>query len=108
VRAATEFGLERLKACADSVYAVHTLKKGISEAYPAETVPGKVALMEQIEGGLSKTSSRGKLSKHSLGYKKSEALYSRYEGNTPNNVFPVFWWEKNLAEIERERLLICR
>ena len=109
VIAGMDFGLERLEATADSVYAQYSLKKGISGEFPAEVVSEKIALMDRLESQLSgSSSSRGKLARHNLGYKKSEALYSRYEGNTPNNVFPIFWWEKTARGDERDKLLTCR
>lgn len=108
VIAGMDLGLERLKATADSVFAEYSLKKGISGEYPTELVPAKIAMMDRLESQLGGSSSRGKLSRHKLGYKKSEALYSRHEGNTPNNVFPIFWWEKTCKGEERDKLLMCR
>ncbi|WP_198321297.1 phosphoribosyltransferase [Qipengyuania flava] len=108
VIAGMDFGLSRLQETADSVYAEYSLKKGISGEYPTELVSEKIAIMDRLESQLSQSSSRGKLSRHNLGYKKSEALYSRHEGNTPNNVFPIFWWEKTRKGEGRDKLLICR
>lgn len=42
-----------------------------------------------------------------LGYKDSEALYCRENGNTPNSVFPLFWWPKYNDNSNRKTLL-CR
>lgn len=108
VVAGMDSGLQRVTGVADSVFAVHTLTKGISDFYPEADVPLRIQNMTRMEQTLAEESRRGKLSKHSLGYKKSEALYSRIDGNTPNNVFPIFWWEIDVNGQDRERLLICR
>lgn len=106
--AAMEFGLERLSETADRVFAVHALRKGITDEYAPSIAATKIALMSELETGLNGKSGRGKLNKHRLGYKKSESLYTRHQGNTPNNVFPIFWWEKSLDGRDRDRLLECR
>ncbi len=108
VIAAMDFGLERVQEAVDSAYAVHCLSKGISDSFPATEVAQKLEKMLKLEATLASETSRGKLKRHSLGYKKSEALYSRHQGNTPNNVFPVFWWEEDNAGNPRKRMLRCR
>ena len=107
VVAGMEAGLERVTAVADSVFAIHTLRKGITDFYESEIASEKIGRMLDIEKGLADEGKRGKLSEHSLGYKKTEALYSRVGGNTPNNVFPIFWWEKRANGQARSSLLRC-
>lgn len=46
--------------------------------------------MYKLEDKLSKVYEGRKLPR--LGFSRAESLYSREGGNTPNNVFPVFWW----------------
>lgn len=41
-----------------------------------------------------------------LGYNNAEALYCRENGNTPNNVFPIFWWPQYIDGGDRNSLLI--
>ena len=55
--------------------------------------------MERLDRNL------GSLPKHySLGYKGSEALYSQEAFGVPNNVFPVFWWDRLVSGRIRETL----
>ena len=67
------------------------LKKGISEKYETNESLERIKNMKMIETKLDQLSE-----KYSLGYNQAEALYSA-EGvdfNTPNSVFPIFWWPK--------------
>ncbi len=67
------------------------LKKGISEKYDFDEGLRKLEHMKSIEEKLNLEDK-----KYSLGFNQAEALYSG-EGvqlNTPNSVFPVFWWPK--------------
>lgn len=107
VVAGMEAGLERVKQTVDGIFAAHVLTRGISDFYPAEEVEQRLDAMLALEQQLGAETRRGTLKKHSLGYKKSEALYSRANGNTPNNVFPVFWWNVRSNGSDRRPLLNC-
>jgi len=100
-------GLTRVSSAVDGVFAAHKLKKGISDAYPSTEVQPNIDAMKALETTLGAQGRRGKLGKHSLGYKGSESLYSRANGNTPNNVFPIFWWEIRKDQSPRETVLQC-
>ena len=68
-----------------------TLKKGISDFYHEEDLEIKKNIMLTLESKLLK----GRKSDYfPFGYKKSESLFSIESYNIPNNVFPIFWWEK--------------
>lgn len=105
--AGMEAGLERIKPTVDGVFAAHVLTRGISDFYPTGDVEQRLDAMLALEKQLGSESRRGTLKKHSLGYKKSESLYSRANGNTPNNVFPVFWWDVRSDGSIRRPLLNC-
>lgn len=83
------------------------LPKGISERFKDEDVENANKSMLEIEATLAKNVSKYELSTYSFGYNKAEATYSLEgcQGNTPNSVFPVFWWPKNIAGKERNTLL---
>lgn len=105
--AAMEGGASLLKEHVDEVFSAYTLKRGISDYYSERDAEYKKEVMVGLEKTLSSVGKRGKLKDHTLGYKKTESLYSRARGNTPNNVFPVFWWEKKYDNSSREAILSC-
>jgi hypothetical protein len=107
VVAGMEAGIKRVSASVDGIYSAHVLRRGISDAYPAAEVTPNIDAMKAIEATLGSEGQRGKIVKHSLGYKGSESLYSRTNGNTPNNVFPIFWWEVRKDGSLRSTLLTC-
>lgn len=96
-----------LAAEVDDLMYVHRLLRGISDCLPPRDRAKAVEAMSQLESKLAALSSRGNLKRHHLGYKQTEALYSRAGGNTPNNVFPIFWWEQNAEGTHRNTLLQC-
>ena len=65
------------------------LKRGISDFYDPGEVPSRIAEMIDIERTLE-----GLPKKYSLGFEKSESLYSTELLNIPNNNFPIFWWNR--------------
>lgn len=70
------------------------LKKGTELSYSfwkRKKIREKIIDMESI---LSDKIKRRKLKDHSLGWGKSEALYSWTRFNIPNNVYPIFWWRR--------------
>lgn len=90
VLVATEIGVENLNTEGIDVSSRITLSKGISDYYSPETRSKKIDLMLNLEGLLKERFKDRELP--TLGYGKTESLYCREDGNTPNSVFPVFWW----------------
>lgn len=101
--AATSAGIDFLKSQNISVTPSVTLSKGISDKYENNIRDEKLQLMIALENILSDSYGDSKLP--SLGYGQSEALYVRENGNTPNNVFPIFWWRFLRDNSERKVLL---
>ncbi len=104
VIAASSVGIEYLKSKEINVESLVTLDKGISDHYASDDVANKLALMENIEALLSQRFNGREMP--SLGYGKTETLYCRERGNTPNSVFPIFWWPFYRDERRRKTLLI--
>lgn len=90
VIAATTAGLERVKQEGIEVEAMTQLAKGISDHFNPEDISTMISHMVDIESCLLEQYKDRNLP--SLGYNEAEALYARADGNTPNSVFPVFWW----------------
>jgi len=105
--AAMEEGATRIQSMVDSFYAPIILKKAISDFYEDLERQPKIEMMLSMEERLSTLSHRGKLKDHRLGYGKSESLFTRKGGNTPNNVFPIFWWELDRNNQARRTVLKC-
>ena len=100
----TKMGIERLKQEGLDVTSIEIFEKGISDYYSAEEKDKKIKLMLDIEKILSPSYNGREMP--SLGYGKAECLYGREGGNTPNNVFPVFWWPFYQNKKERRTLLV--
>lgn len=66
-------------------------KKGISDKYSDTELSEKIKLMKQIEENLEIPDS------YLFGYEQSEALVTMIR--TPNNTFPVFWYNKRNEDI---------
>ncbi len=80
------------------------LKKGISDKYEGKELISELKNMSEIEAELMQQINEKKLSKYHLGYNQTESLYSSF-GNTPNSVFPVFWWPYDKKKRSRNTLL---
>ncbi len=104
--AAMNFGKERIEnvtQCEVSAYMI--LKKGISDHYSANDVHEKIMLMTSLEYKLSDCFKDRDIADYTLGYSKSESLYFAENDNCPNNVFPIFWWQKLKSGDEHGTLL---
>ena len=77
--------------------------RGISDKYPSEIVPQQLKRMMNIEDTID---SKIKDNNYSLGYKQSEALIQVLD-KTPNNTFPVFWYDnkKCRSPFPRRRII---
>ncbi len=90
VLVSTEQGEKIVRDNGIDLFTFVSLKKGISDFYSGEDLQLKLDLMRKLEGILAENYKGIELP--ALGYGELEALYSREDGNTPNNVFPIFWW----------------
>lgn len=86
------------------------MNKGITEHYENDELKHNIQNMINLESHLSPLINDKKLEEYSFGYGKAEALYSLEgcRGNTPNNVFPIFWWPKDNDNNDRLKLLTRR
>lgn len=104
--AASKMGMAHAKNHGINIESLILLDKGISDFYDPKLVPAKLKLMDQLESILTPSYTDRDLPNH--GYGQTESLYVRDGGNTPNSVFPIFWWPFLLEkpEEERNRILI--
>jgi hypothetical protein len=63
--------------------------------------------MVELELLLAPVINQYELKKYSFGYNAAEAIYSLEgcQGNTPNSVFPIFWWPRNVTGNQRNTIL---
>lgn len=75
------------------------LTKGISEWFAPDDIIKMTELMLGIESYLDKDALAERYKEFpSLGWGGAEALYAMDNGNTPNSVFPIFWWPAALGK----------
>lgn len=104
--AGMNFGIEKVKKETNcEVISYLFLKKGITDHYPYDEVNQKLLLMKKLESKLESHFDNRSLTDYSLGYSQSETLYFAENDNCPNNVFPIFWWQKLISEDVHETLL---
>lgn len=83
------------------------LEKGISEHFVGNELSKAEDLMLDLELKLAQYIKKKELFNYSFGYGGAEALYTMEgcNGNTPNSVFPIFWWLKDKEENQRNTIL---
>ena len=93
-----------------SIFCPLQMNKGITEYYEEEDLRNNLQNMVNLESNLCPVINDKKLEDYSFGYGRAEALYTLEgcRGNTPNNVFPIFWWPKNNKNEDRLKLLTRR
>jgi hypothetical protein len=105
--AGIESVIETLRKEGVEIYCSLPIKKGISEHFNGDALNEATEEMLILESKLSETISEKVLVNFSFGYGKAEALYTMEGclGNTPNSVFPIFWWDKDNLNNHRNTLL---
>lgn len=102
-----DFGIKVVEELGFEVYCPLRLPKGISERYQDESKAFAIEKMKQLESKLAQEINFHRLETFSLGYNNTQALYSMEAcfGNTPNSVFPIFWWPLYFNNKPRQTLL---
>ncbi|MCI1785267.1 MAG: hypothetical protein LKI59_03890 [Bacteroidales bacterium] len=105
--AGMKYAVDSIKAQGIDVYCALELKQGISERYSGQNLVQAEDDMLDLELKLAPWINEKELYTYSFGWKGSESLYSLEGcmGNTPNNVFPVFWWMNDKNGKTRKHLL---
>lgn len=100
-------GIELIEQEGYDLFCLLKMRKGISEYYKDEELVSKKNKMNQLESKLANTINGNLLIEHEFGWGWAESLYSAEDitGNTPNSVFPIFWWPKTSENIKRSTLL---
>ncbi len=89
------------------IFCALELDRGISNYYNDNELIDAKNIMTELELKLAPKINSKELKDYSFGYGKAEALYSMEGclGNTPNSVFPIFWWLNDLEDNKRNTLL---
>lgn len=103
--AGMEQGIQNVIEHFDDFKCFLTLNRGISDKYEGEKLIQELKSMDVLESDLLPKINNKELSKYKRGYNQTETLYSS-DGNTPNSVFPIFWWPYDSKESSRNTLLI--
>ena len=103
VLVSTELGYEAVKAAGIQMTAQYVIKKAIDDNYPAPLAVEYRELMVAFERCLS--AEFNGIEMPSLGYNGAQAAYCREQANSPNSVFPVFWWPVSDSDKDRFTLL---
>jgi hypothetical protein len=102
--AASSIGVNKAKEAGVDLTSYLVIEQGITGHYASAEAEKKLELMDKLESILSTSYKDRELPK--LGYGSTESLYTRDDGNTPNSVFPIFWWPFFTDNADRKTLLI--
>ncbi|QDT23082.1 hypothetical protein [Gimesia chilikensis] len=100
---ATKHGYDRVIDRGVKINAQVQLSKGITDFYSGMIRESMKNMMLKLESLLLPAYKEKPMP--SFGKGAAEALYAREEGNTPNNVFPIFWWPYYKDHSHRNTLL---
>lgn len=89
-----------------NIYVYHPMQRGISDFYKGDVLDANLNYMLEIESNLAPQVDDKNLQVHSFGYGRAESIYKIKDWNIPNNVFPVFWWEKDVNGNDRKYLFV--
>ncbi len=105
--AGMEYGIQKIEDLGYEVYCPLRLTRGITEKFKEKELENALSNMKQLEEKLAQNIDDFDLEKYSFGYNQAEALYSLEgcNGNTPNSVFPLFWWPRLLNQTSRNTLI---
>lgn len=105
--AGMDFGIKNIEEQGYDVFCPLRLAKGISERFKDKELEQSISNMIALEAKLAQKINNHDLSKYSFGFNRAEALYSLdgCQGNTPNSVFPIFWWPRLFDDKPRQTLL---
>lgn len=87
-------GMAAIAKSGFSCHSVFQVAKGLSDFLVGGELAEALKQMADLEALLEAKIGPAALEKYRLGWGAQEAVYVRDGGNTPNNVFPIFWWNK--------------
>ncbi len=102
-----EDGVNLVRESEIKIHCPLQLKKGISGYYSGAELEKVKKKMLNLEDKLAEKINQKQLSDFSFGYGQAEDLLTMEgcNGNTPNSVFPIFWWMKNKDNTDRDTIL---
>lgn len=105
--AGMSYAIGEIEKLGYQVFCPLPLQKGISERYAEPIASSVIEKMKELENKLSQQINTHSITTFSLGYNDTQALYSLESclGNTPNSVFPIFWWPRYFNDSPRNTLL---
>lgn len=101
--AGMESGIALLKNEGIRCRVQYILRRGIRDSYDSNATPSAVDTMTRMEDRLEQRVDGERLPR--FGWGEAEALIGLDLGNTPNSVFPVFWWPQRIPRRQRKPLL---
>jgi hypothetical protein len=105
--AGMQYAINEIEKLGYQVFCPLPLQKGISERYSEPITTSVIGRMKDLEKKLAQQINTYNINTFSLGYNDTQALYSLESclGNTPNSVFPIFWWPRYFNDTPRNTLL---